>query len=135
MTRPRRTIAAVPYDEDLAERVRELLGPEREVDEMKMFGGLGFLLSGRLAIAVSGSGGVLVRVDPSRSAELASAPGAGPAVMRGRPMTGWLRVASEQLATREALDRWVREAVAHVRTLPSKRAATPRPARASEAGA
>ncbi|MDA8292434.1 MAG: TfoX/Sxy family protein [Actinomycetota bacterium] len=120
----------MPYDEHLADRIRELLGAEREVDEVRMFGGIGFLLSGHLAIAVSGNGGVLVRVDPSRSDELASEPGAARAVMRDRPLNGWLRVASEQLETRAALERWVGEGASYVRTLAPKGSGSPRAGRA-----
>ena len=58
------------YDEDLAERIRALLSQQRGVTEKKMFGGLAFLIGGNMAIAASGQGGVLVRVDPGRADRL-----------------------------------------------------------------
>ncbi|MGZ8628911.1 MAG: TfoX/Sxy family protein, partial [Actinomycetota bacterium] len=57
----------MPYDEELADRIRELLGGEARLTEQKMFGGLAFLIGGNMAVAASGQGGVLVRVDPARS--------------------------------------------------------------------
>ena len=110
----------VAYDEDLADRIRELLGAERGVQEKKMFGGLAFLVSGNMAIAASGQGGVLVRVDPDQSERIVSTTKAEPMVMRGRSMTGWLRVASEDVATKRQLDRWVTLGVRYARSLPTK---------------
>jgi len=59
-----RTIESVAYDEDLADRIRELVGAEWPFTERKMFGGLAFLIEGNMAIAASGQGGVMVRIDP-----------------------------------------------------------------------
>ena len=58
-----------------------------------MFGGLAFLIGGNMAIAASGQGGLLVRADPAESDRLVASSSASVAVMRGRPMPGWLRVA------------------------------------------
>lgn len=85
-----------------------------------MFGGLAFLVDGHMAIAASGQGGVLVRVDPDRSDHLLRTTKAGMAVMRGRPMFGWLRVAPEHLRTKDQLRKWVRLATEYCRTLPAK---------------
>jgi hypothetical protein len=87
------------YDEDLAARIRDLIGPDPELTEKKMFGGLAFLIRGHMAISASGQGGALVHVDPERSADLLAASGATTAVMQGREMTGWLRVSPEDLAS------------------------------------
>ena len=95
------------YDELLAERIRELLAAEREVSEKKMFGGLAFLIAGHLAIAASGQGGALVRCDPARVDALVATTSAEIAVMRGRPMTGWLRVPIDGLRTKRQVARWV----------------------------
>ena len=100
-------MAVVAYDEDLADRIGELIGGERDVVEKKMFGGLAFLVAGNMAIAASGQGGVLVRVDPEKADDLIDTTKAQVAVMRGRPMSGWLRVASEDVATKRQLDKWV----------------------------
>jgi TfoX/Sxy family transcriptional regulator of competence genes len=109
------------YDEDLAARIRELLGTEPRLSEKKMFGGLAFLVGGNMAIAASGQGGVLVRVNPGQSEKLVSSTNAEVAVMRGRPMTGWLRVASEHVRTKRQLAKWVELGAGFARTLPVKR--------------
>lgn len=110
----------VAYDEQLAARIRSLLSEQSGVTERRMFGGLAFLIGGNMAIAASGQGGALVRVDPDESDALASRPHAEVAVMRGRPMAGWLRVDSRGLRTTRELARWVGLASAYVRTLPPK---------------
>ena len=86
-----------------------------------MFGGLAFLVGGNMAIAASGQGGVMVRVDPASSAALVAKTGAREAVMRGRPMQGWLRIDSDQLRTRRQLEKWVALGAAYARSLPAKR--------------
>ena len=108
------------YDEDLADRVRELLGPERGIEEKKMFGGLAFLVGGNMAIAASGQGGVLVRVDPEQSDRIVSTTAAQPMVMRGQPMAGWLRVDAEDVATKRQLEKWVKLGVGYAKGLPPK---------------
>ena len=111
---------SVAFDEDLAARIRELVGGETGVTEKRMFGGLAFLIGGNMAISASGQGGVLVRVDPDKTVELASRAHAQIAVMRGRAMPGWLRVDADGLRTRPQLQRWVDEGVAYARSLPGK---------------
>ena len=102
-----RTIASVAYDEDLANRIRELLGDESELTEKKMFGGLAFLVGGNMAVAASGQGGLLVRVDPAQSDVLVATTSARPMEMRGRSMQGWLRVDSDDVGTDSELAKWV----------------------------
>jgi len=111
----------VAYDEDLADRIRELLGTERGVTEKKMFGGLAFLVKGNMAIAASGQGGILVRADPDESDALVAKTKAETAVMQGRAMQGWLRVASEHVKTKQQLAKWVKIGTAYARSLPAKR--------------
>jgi TfoX/Sxy family transcriptional regulator of competence genes len=108
------------YDEDLADRIRELMGAERGLQEKKMFGGLAFLVGGNMAIAASGQGGVLVRVDPEKADRLIDTTKAEVAVMRGRPMSGWLRVASDDVATKRKLAKWVNLGLSCARGLPEK---------------
>jgi TfoX/Sxy family transcriptional regulator of competence genes len=110
----------VPYDHDLADRVRQLIGAERRLTEKKMFGGLAFLIAGNMAIAASGQGGLLVRVDPDASDALVARSTARPAVMRGREMPGWLRVDADDVRTKRQLARWVELGVAYARSLPAK---------------
>lgn len=109
------------YDEALAERLRELLSGESHLVEKRMFGGLAFLIGGNVAIAASGQGGVLVRLDPAQSDELVDTSNAELAVMRGRPMEGWLRVAPEHVRTKRQLAKWATLGAAYARSLPSKR--------------
>ena len=109
------------YDEQLAERIRELLAGERRVTEQKMFGGLAFLIGGNMAIAASGQGGALVRVDPERSEQIVRTTSARPMEMRGKEMHGWLRVASEDLRTKRQLSKWVTLGATYARSLPAKR--------------
>jgi hypothetical protein len=110
----------VAYDEALADRIRELVAGEKGLTEKKMFGGLAFLIGGNMAVAASGQGGILVRVDPAASARLLSTTKAHPMVMRGRAMEGWLRVGSEHVRQRRQLAAWVERGVSYARSLPSK---------------
>jgi TfoX/Sxy family transcriptional regulator of competence genes len=107
------------YDEELADRVRELVAGE-DIVEKKMFGGLAFLLRGNMSVAASGQGGLLVRVDPAATGDLLAEPGAEEFDMGGRgPMKGWLRVNPDVLDD-ETLGAWVSRGVAYARSLPPK---------------
>jgi hypothetical protein len=108
------------YDEQLAGRVRELIGADDDVTERRMFGGLAFLVGGHLAVAASGRGGLMVRVDPAETDALLARPHARTFEMRGRPMDGWLRVDAAGVRTKRALEPWVRRGVAYARSLPPK---------------
>jgi radical SAM superfamily enzyme with C-terminal helix-hairpin-helix motif len=109
------------YDEELALRLRELLADEPLLREKAMFGGLAFLIGGNMAIAASGQGGVLVRVDPEQSDHLVVSSDAERAVMRGRPMDGWLRVAPEHIRTKRQLTKWATLGADVARSLPPKK--------------
>ena len=108
------------YDEDLANRIRELIADTADVGEKKMFGGLAFLVGGHMAVAASGEGGVLVRVEPDETDALLEKPHARPFEMRGRAMEGWLRIGPEGVRTKRQLEPWVRRGVAYARSLPPK---------------
>ena len=108
------------YDEELADRIRTLLGDRAGLTEKKMFGGLGFMIGGNMAIAASGQGGILVRVDPDESAELVATTPAEPMEMRGRQMAGWLRVATAEVAGDGALSAWVERGATYAASLPPK---------------
>jgi TfoX/Sxy family transcriptional regulator of competence genes len=108
------------YDEELAGRIRDLIGDEPGLTEKKMFGGLAFLIGGNMAVAASGQGGLLVRVDPAESDELVTATNARPMEMRGRQMMGWLRVDTADVGTSEQLAAWVERGTAFARSLPAK---------------
>ena len=108
------------YDEELAERIRDLVSDEPGLAERKMFGGVAFLVGGNMAVAASGQGGLLVRVDPARSDDLLSETSARPMEMRGRPMQGWLRVDSDDVQGSPDLAKWVDLGFTYARSLPPK---------------
>jgi len=108
------------YDEELADRIRSLLGDHAGLTEQKMFGGLAFLVGGNMAIAASGQGGIVVRVDPEKSDELVASTPAETMEMRGRQMPGWLRVETAGAADDSALAEWVERGTAYAGSLPPK---------------
>lgn len=109
------------YDEELADRIRELLHGESGLTEQEMFGGLAFLIGGNVSVAASGQGGVLVRVDPDESDALVATTSARLMEMRGRRMRGWLRVEADEVRTKRQLAKWVRLGATYARSLPAKR--------------
>jgi hypothetical protein len=108
----------VPYDEALAEQIRALVAGAPNLTEQKMFGGLAFLVGGNMAVAASGQGGMLVRVDPAQSDEHIATTTETPMEMRGRQMAGWLRVDPADHAEIQA---WVERGIAYAGSLPEKR--------------
>jgi TfoX/Sxy family transcriptional regulator of competence genes len=108
------------YDEDLADRIRELVATEPALTERTMFGGLAFLIGGHMSVAASGQGGLLVHVDRDETDQLLEKPHTAPMVMRGREMQGWLRVDADGVRTKRQLEPWVKRGVAHARSLPPK---------------
>jgi hypothetical protein len=110
----------VAYDEDLANRIREALADEAGVTEQRMFGGLAFLIGGHMAVAASGQGGLMLRVDPEETETLVEQPHARRFEMRGRQMDGWLRVDEAGVRDQGDLEPWVRRGVGYARSLPPK---------------
>lgn len=108
------------YDQDLANLIRELISSDPDVTERRMFGGLAFLVGGHMAVAASGQGGLMVRVDPARTEVLLAEPHAGTFEMRGRAMQGWVRVDAEGVRTKRQLEAWVRRGMTYARSLPPK---------------
>jgi TfoX/Sxy family transcriptional regulator of competence genes len=106
------------YDQELADRIRRLMGSDPDLTEKKMFGGLAFLIAGNMAIAASSRGGAMVRVDPEQSDALVATTKASLAEMRGRPMPGWLRVSSADLRTNDQLTPWVQRGTGYARYRP-----------------
>jgi TfoX/Sxy family transcriptional regulator of competence genes len=109
------------YDEELAARIRDLIAAETGVTEKKMFGGLAFIVNGNMAVAASGQGGLLVRVDPAESVEFVERTPATEMEMRGRRMAGWLRLDSADIEAEDELSTWVDRGVSFARSLPAKR--------------
>jgi TfoX/Sxy family transcriptional regulator of competence genes len=108
------------YDDDLAARIRALVGDRPDLTKKKMFGGLAFLIGGNMAIAASGLGGILVRVDPEESDALVATTPAELMEMRGRTMAGWLRIDTAAVADDNALAEWVERGVGYAASLPPK---------------
>jgi TfoX/Sxy family transcriptional regulator of competence genes len=108
------------YDEDLADRIRELVADEPGYGEKRMFGGLAFLVDGKMALAASGRGGLMVRVDPEEAAALLAGDHVRPFEMKGRETRGWLRVDPEGVRTARQLRPWVRRGLAYARSLPAR---------------
>jgi TfoX/Sxy family transcriptional regulator of competence genes len=113
-------MSRMAYDEDLANRIRELMAGDPDVTEKRMFGGLAFLVGGNMSVAASGQGGLMVRVEPAETDDLLTKPHARPFEMRGREMQGWLRVDEEGVRTKQQLGPWVKRGVAYARSLPAK---------------
>jgi TfoX/Sxy family transcriptional regulator of competence genes len=111
----------VAYDERLADEMRERLAAvDGAVTEKRMFGGLAFMVDGKLTVAASRHGGILVRTDPADAEATQALPGVEPMESTGRPMPGWFFVSADALATEADLDAWVSRALAFVATLPTK---------------
>ena len=107
-------------DEGLADRVRAVIGGDADVTEQRMFGGLAFLAGGHMAVAASGKGGLMVRVDPAETDALVAQPGVERMEMQGRLLDGWVRVAEDALREPDALDGWIARGTAFARALPPK---------------
>ena len=108
------------YDTDLADRIRELIGHERGVEEKRMFGGLAFLINGNMSVAASGRGGLMVRVPPDETDKLVAREHVEPMVMAGRETRGWVRVSLGGVKTKRQLQGWVSRGVDYAKTLPAK---------------
>jgi TfoX/Sxy family transcriptional regulator of competence genes len=108
------------YDQELADRIREVVLDEGGLTEKRMFGGLAFLINGNMAAGASSTGGMLLRIDPAQTDSLVSEPHVRRFEMRGREMDGWLRVDAEVLDTDAELRRWVSHGVTFARSLPPK---------------
>jgi hypothetical protein len=109
------------YDEDLANRIRELVAAEAGVVEKRMFGGLAFLIGGNLSISANRRGGLMVRCDPDQADALLGKPHVEQIEMRGRPMAGWLYVGADGVHTKRQLQPWVARGVSYARSLAPKR--------------
>lgn len=107
------------YDERLAARIRDVTDGEPGVTEKRMFGGLAFLVDGRMAVAAGSEGALMLRVDPAESEALLGPPHVQRMVMRGRELAGWLTVDAEAVGTEDDLRRWVETGLACARSLPA----------------
>ncbi|GAB17227.1 hypothetical protein GOEFS_022_00070 [Gordonia effusa NBRC 100432] len=85
-----------------------------------MFGGLGFMVNGHMAIAVSREGGILGRCDPDDTESILSRTHTAPMVMRGRDLAGWFRVDADGVGTKRQLRGWMELCSRYVAQLPPK---------------
>jgi TfoX/Sxy family transcriptional regulator of competence genes len=108
------------YDEDLADRIRELFSGEHGVAEKRMFGGLAFLIDGNMSVCVSGQGGLMVRVPRDDTEKLLAREHVEPRVMAGRETRGWLRVSTDGVKTKRQLQGWVSRGLDYAKSLPPK---------------
>jgi hypothetical protein len=108
------------YDEETAARVRKLLTGQRNVAEKKMMGGLCFMVDNTMCCTVSGRGGMLIRVGPEAHARVLEELHTSPVEMRGRVMTGFVRVAPEGYQTDADLKRWVKRGLDFVAASPKQ---------------
>ena len=108
------------YDLDLADRVRELIASERNVEEKRMFGGLAFLINGNMSVCVSSKGGLMVRIPPDDTSDLLTRAHVEPMIMSGRETRGWIRVGVDGLKTKRQLGPWVTRGVDYAKSLPAK---------------
>jgi hypothetical protein len=116
----RSILGAMAYDEGLAQRIHDLLDGEPGLTSRRMFGGLGFMLDGHMAVAAASSGSLMVRAAPAQGEEWVDGESVNPVEMRGRPMAGWLLVSADALTDDEQLQLWVDRGAAYVRGLPPK---------------
>jgi len=107
------------FDQALATRVRALLGTSHEITERQMFGGIAFMASGNMAVGVS-KDELMVRIDPTDQEEALASPGVRAFDMTGRPMRGWILVASDVTADEAVLRRWVEAGLGYAASLPPK---------------
>ena len=106
------------FDAELAQRIRDRMTAVAGVSERKMFGGLAFLTSGNMTVGVNGDD-LVVRIDPEAMDDALAEPDVRPFDMTGRPMRGWILVASGGLSD-DDLERWIDQARSYVATLPPK---------------
>jgi len=107
------------YNEDLGERLREKLLSDKNIAEKRMFGGVSFLLNGKMTCGVL-QDNLVVKVDPADSDAFLAEPHVRPMDFTGRPMKGFLYVAPDGYASDEMLDVWVERSLTYARTLKSK---------------
>lgn len=106
--------------DELAERIRAILGLRPDIAEKRMFGGVAFMLNGNMMVGPLKDGGLLARCGKDNYAEALQRPGAGPMTFTGREMAGFVEVGGDGIETDEALADWIAYSESFVRTLPRK---------------
>lgn len=109
----------MPYDEGLAQRIRETLRDRHDLNEKRMFGGLAFLLGGNMCVGIVGEE-LMVRVGPEAYEASLRQPHARAMDFTGKPMRGLLYVGARGIESDEDLEAWVARGVAYAGSLPAK---------------
>src|SRR6266566_8372085 len=107
------------FDEALAERIRQRVARRKNVEEKKMFGGVGFLLNGNMLVGVW-KDSLIVRLGPEEGEEAVKEPHVKEFDITGRAMNGWVLVEPEGVEDDDQLNAWIQRAVKFVITLPAK---------------
>ena len=94
------------YNETIVNRVRELLVSTGKVEEKKMFGGVCFMVKGKMCMGVTNDD-LMCRIDPAEEEQALDRPGCRPMDFTGRPMKGYVFVSGEGIRTKKALEYWV----------------------------
>jgi TfoX/Sxy family transcriptional regulator of competence genes len=110
----------MPYDEELAGRVRKSIAGKGTIEEKKAFGGLSFMMGGKMCVGVQ-KNRLMVRIDPEKHDALIKRRGAGPMDFTGRPMRGFLFIDAEGVPDAGSLNFWVNESVEYVHTVQAKK--------------
>lgn len=111
------------FDDRLADRIRQVFGARRDIAERKMFGGLAFLLRGRMCFGIVGSD-LIVRVSDDEYETIVRKPHVRPMDFTGRPLSGMVYVAPAGLTTDAALAKWVQRGIDFVSTRMAKKSET-----------
>lgn len=110
----------MPYDWVLTERIRKVIGRREGVSEKQMFGGIGFLVNGNMCCGVHRTE-LMVRLDPKTTETALGEAHTRVFDLTGRPIRGWILVASDGLATDDDVAHWVNRGFQFAKSLPRKR--------------
>lgn len=98
------------YNEEIADRIRKALAGTKKLVEKKMFGGIAFMINGKMCVGVD-KDDIMLRCEPERTDELLSKKGARSFDLTGKPMKGWLLVNSEGTSNKKDFDWWMKTAI------------------------
>jgi len=117
----------MPYNEKLADRIRELIAEkEKNVEEKRMFSGMCFMVNDKMCVCL-GKGTIMVRLDPDISEEVLEKEGVSPMIMSGKVIKGFVRVDEEVLTTKKKLEHWVGLALSFNKFAKSSPKKSPKP--------
>jgi TfoX/Sxy family transcriptional regulator of competence genes len=110
------------YDIEFQERIAKVLAAQGvNVEEVKMFGGMAFMVNGNMSVGITSKGDFMVRFDAARHAEISEWPGAKAITMGKGDSKGFLFVDAEAVNGKRALEQWVKLSLEHILTLPPKK--------------